>query len=432
AHCGPRERLFSHLLRTNPDQPVKVRPRNLQLPGRLGFVSVALNQRFKCQLDLILPHQVLERVRLHAEYLGIIGELLDVLWQIAQADAVPIRPYHRALNHVLQFADIPRPTVVHQSCHRIRPDLSYRLPVFFRIRGKKMPRQNWDVLGPFAQRRNRDGHYRHAEEQILPERTLLHHLLQVPVGGKHDARFQGKQFVAPQPAEFPLLQHPQQLHLRAQAEFSNLVQKQGPGARLFQVAGPGAGRSGECSLLVAEEFRFNQAFRYRPGRNRNEWLRRSVAQVMNRAGHQFLAGPALPLDQNERVQVGYAPDQIVNYLGPPARPDQLVATMCQSHGLAHPVEFRLHLRLRVRPPYDDLEFQQRWRLPDAIEGAALDKFHGRRGPQVVGHHDYGNRAVGDLIVKFQLLRQRRVVAVQIHHENVCLNPETGLLQSLFA
>jgi hypothetical protein len=49
-----------------------------------------------------------------------------------------------------------------------------------------MHREVTDVFGPFPQGRHPDLHHVHTVKQVLPERALLHLLLQVPVGCGND------------------------------------------------------------------------------------------------------------------------------------------------------------------------------------------------------------------------------------------------------
>ena len=58
------------------------------------------------------------------------------------------------------------------------------------------------------------------------------------MGGENHPRAQRHEPVAAQPAELALLQHPQKLDLRAQADLANLIQKERTVARLLQVAFP--------------------------------------------------------------------------------------------------------------------------------------------------------------------------------------------------
>jgi hypothetical protein len=68
-----------------------------------------------------------------------------------------------------------------------------------------MARQRRNVLGALPQGRHVDLHDVHPEEKILPERTLIHHLAQVPMGRQQDPSLERDTFAAPQPAKFLLL-----------------------------------------------------------------------------------------------------------------------------------------------------------------------------------------------------------------------------------
>lgn len=93
---------------------------------------------------------------------------------------------HRALNHVLQFANIPRPAVAEQRRGRSFAKAGKQRQTEFaaHLDGKLVGEQH-DVALPVAQR----GELYHVEgqavEQVGTKMTFLDHLRQVSVGGAH-------------------------------------------------------------------------------------------------------------------------------------------------------------------------------------------------------------------------------------------------------
>jgi hypothetical protein len=60
------------------------------------------------------------------------------------------RENHRSLDHILQFAHIPRPGVRAQLVERGRRDIDDRLPELSREDADEVTGQRLDVLGPFT------------------------------------------------------------------------------------------------------------------------------------------------------------------------------------------------------------------------------------------------------------------------------------------
>src|ERR1019366_632902 len=95
------------------------------------------------------------------------------------------------------------------------------------VNADKVPRQRQNVVGPFAQRRNRDLEDVEAVEQIHPKGAPLHRCRQIQVGGRHKMQIHVKIQQAAHPAKAAALQNAQQLALQPVGNLADLVQKQG-------------------------------------------------------------------------------------------------------------------------------------------------------------------------------------------------------------
>jgi hypothetical protein len=92
----------------------------------------------------------------------------------------------------------------------------------------EVPHQRRNIVGAFAQCRQRDREHVEAVEQIRPERALPEHLSEVTVGCRDHPYIRAKRMSASQTFEFVLLQHPQQLGLQLRRNVADFVQEQRP------------------------------------------------------------------------------------------------------------------------------------------------------------------------------------------------------------
>ena len=94
--------------------------------------------------------------------------------------SVPIRgsggQHHRALDHVLQLADVARPVVLHQQVERRSGQLETGFAVLLAVLREEVLREQRDVVLPLAQRRQVDADDVQAVEEVLAEAPVLDHL----------------------------------------------------------------------------------------------------------------------------------------------------------------------------------------------------------------------------------------------------------------
>src|SRR4051812_48026163 len=94
--------------------------------------------------------------------------------------------------------------------------------------------------------------------EIAAESTVLHHLMQVAVGGADDANVDADRFVTAQPLYFAALERAKQLGLKLDRKLAELVEKQRAAIRAFEHACVGLIGAGERALLVTEQRRLDQ------------------------------------------------------------------------------------------------------------------------------------------------------------------------------
>src|ERR1700722_18498893 len=120
---------------------------------------------------------------------------------------------HRALDHILQLADVSRPRIADQCIHRLRGD---GIDLLAHIEGemlRKVADEEWDVFCALAQWGNMNGKNVEPIEEIGTEFLLFDHGPQITIGRCDETGVGAKRARTTQTLEFPLLQDAQQFRL---------------------------------------------------------------------------------------------------------------------------------------------------------------------------------------------------------------------------
>ena len=244
---------------------------------------------------------------------------------VAHDDLAALRHEDEPLDEVLQLPDVSRPVVVPEKLHdlRIRPgDLPVELAVEFI---DKVAHERGDVLLALPQRRDVDRHDVEPVEEVLPEETFLHILLEVAVRGGHEPHVHLDRLDAAHPFELVILDHPQELYLHLPGKIADLVQEQRP--LVGQLEAPRLARHGprEGALFVAEQFALDEVFGDRRAVDLDEGVELAGAVDVDGIGHEFLARPRLAGDEDARRGGGDFPDDIEDLRHGRARAHDLAA-----------------------------------------------------------------------------------------------------------
>src|SRR5208337_11942 len=148
--------------------------------------------------------------------------------------------------------------------------------------------QGWTVNGDDVQ----------SVVKVLAELAFFDALFEVFVCGRDDPHICFDGFGAAHTHELMLLKHAKYLSLHAQAGVSDFIQEQSGLVSSFEQAPFLLMGVREGAFLVAEELAFQKGFSERRAVNGQEWAFGPWAVAMNLARHQFLAGAALPEDQD--------------------------------------------------------------------------------------------------------------------------------------
>src|SRR5271165_3641110 len=140
------------------------------------------------------------------------GSMLDIVFilqsdrQVAGKDAIRRSHNQGMLDGVLQLANITRPAIVHQQGARLRRDTFEWPRQALRVLSRKVDGQQGDVLAMFPQRRQGNGNYVQAIEEVLAKLLGFDGMLQVLVGCGQDTSMETYGCGAANSFELPLLQ----------------------------------------------------------------------------------------------------------------------------------------------------------------------------------------------------------------------------------
>src|SRR5687768_6948045 len=149
--------------------------------GECLFYLLSLNQSHGAISRLAQSASSVEAERFY------IPGLLAPESEISRLEAGAIRKNARSLDRILEFANISRPSVCAQGGEAPIAERCFPAPQLFPKLGRKVVREQHDILTTIAQRRNIDRKYREAEEQIAAELRLVDRRAQVFVRRRNDA-----------------------------------------------------------------------------------------------------------------------------------------------------------------------------------------------------------------------------------------------------
>ncbi len=255
-----------------------------------------------------------ERVKIGAALLQLGGDHLGV-------DRLLRVERGQAAHQVLQLPHVAGPAVLAQPIHRGLIERLGRQPGVARL-VEEVARQHWDVLHPLTQRRQPDRHHVQAIEQILAKLAGADRLAQVAMGRGHDPHVGADRLAPANRGEFALLQHAQQPCLRLGRHVADLVEEQRPPRRLLEAALRPVERPGEGPALVPEQLALDQLARDRRHVDGDERSSAATPIVMQRAGHQLLAGAGLAVDHDGQVRGREPGNAAIDLLHRHRPPDQ--------------------------------------------------------------------------------------------------------------
>jgi transcriptional regulator with GAF, ATPase, and Fis domain len=144
--------------------------------------------------------------------------------EVFRQDLGPLRDDDRGLDHVQQLAHVARPVPGLEHGQHLRAEpLAEPEPLV--EGGREVLGEQRDVRAPLAQRGHGDRDRAEAVEEVLAEKALPHHGLEVPVGGGDDADVHLELGRAAEVAEGGGVEHAEELHLRGRAHLAERVEE---------------------------------------------------------------------------------------------------------------------------------------------------------------------------------------------------------------
>ncbi len=167
-----------------------------------------------------------------------------------------------------------------------------------------VPHQRGQVIHALLERRQVDGDHAQPVCEVLAEGLLRDRLGELAVGGRHHAHVDHDVVGSADAVDAVILEHAQELDLGGERQLGDLVEEERAAVRGLDAAhAPGAGVGVEARL-VAEELALDQAFGQGAAIDRDERAVAPLAEAVQRARHQLLAGPGFPGDEHAEVGAG--------------------------------------------------------------------------------------------------------------------------------
>ena len=349
------------------------------------------------------------------------------LLRVVQADGITAGEQERLPHRVLELAHVPGPSLGLEEpdgfgLERGGFDAQFRPGALHEIL-----HQFRDVLRALAQGGKQDGDATQTVKEVLAKLPLLHGAFQVAMGGREHPDIDRDLLIAPDPLDILLLQDPQQLDLRAQAQVADFIQENGAPVGLLETAHPAGVGARVSAALVAEEFALEQRLRNGCAIHRDKRQAGALAVLVDGPRHQFLARAGLAPDKDGDGGGGDASDFLVNGLhgaavaddGGLGRPgvahlERLGHEPAAGHGLGDQIEEFAHVK----------GFEQ------VIVGAEFRGLDGGFGGAESGHHDDRELGLGGMELLDEL-ESGQAGQLQIGEDHVArLIP--GLAQAVIA
>src|SRR5438105_5031299 len=206
--------------------------------------------------------------------------------------------HHGTLDHVLQFAHVSGPSVVHQQIQGSTSETAQRPIILFRELPQEMFGEQRNILAALAKRRKLERDNVQAMVKVLAKTGVTHQTEQIDIGGGDDAYIHLDRFRPTQAHEFSFLDYPQQLGLCFQANSGYFVEENRALIGYLEKAFLGSDRARECTFHMAEELRFEKVDRYGAAIDSHEGLLGARRSGVDGLGNEFLPCAALADNQN--------------------------------------------------------------------------------------------------------------------------------------
>ena len=221
--------------------------------------------------------------------------------------------YH-TLDHIFKLTNIARPVVLRQFLHRSLGNfIQFLLEIFVEM-FDKMPHQQFNILLPPAQRRQRNRNYIQTVKQVLTKTPIFHHLFQIFVRGRDDPNINSDIFGTADALKLLFFDKTQQLDLKRLARVTDFVeQDRAVIGQLKNTAFPPF-CIGESPHFVTEQLTFEQGVGQRPAIHRHKRIIHARTFVVNGfCDHSFSCSAFTCCENRFCITAGNFLDQIDNF-----------------------------------------------------------------------------------------------------------------------
>src|SRR5213593_4440625 len=209
---------------------------------------------------------------------------------VVRLDRISLDHDQESLDGVAQLAHVASPGAGGQALDRPGGEPLRAVAAVSREGLDEVFDERWNILATLAQGRAHDRHDVEPEEQVLAESAGSDALAEVLVGRGDDARVDTDRLRHADRLDFAVLQHAQDLGLRARAHVSDLVQEDCAAVGLHELADLTRGGAGECPFFVPEQLRLDQILGDGGAVDFDERLLGARALAVDLPGDELLAG----------------------------------------------------------------------------------------------------------------------------------------------
>ena len=294
-------------------------------------------------------------------------------------------------------------------------------------------RQDGNVVGPLAQRRQVQRDQVDAVEQVLAELAARDLVGERAVRGRDDAHVDRPRLARAEHLVGAVLEDAEQLHLRARVEIADFVEEDRAAVGNLEAAPAIGARVGEGPADVAEHLALEERGRDAAEVHLDERTAPAPAVAVDRFGDELLAGAALAGDEHGRVGQGHAAGELEDPEQPRVAADHLAEVVARIQLFAGEQRVLAGPVVRHGQPErcgDALEeLLVRPRLGDEVGRARLHALHRQRDRPPGGEENHrhlgpGRFEAGEQVQAFLARRPAREVHV-LDDEREARTPRCG-------
>ena len=213
--------------------------------------------------------------------------------QLIEEDLLAAGEEYERLDEVAELAHVPGPELPLEGGQHRRLDAPH-IPVQLLVEElQEVLDEEWNVLRPFAQRRNLQSHHLETVVEVLAKSPVRHPAREVAVGGCHQAKIHRELGCTANAHDVALLEHPQEFHLQVRRQLGYLVQEKGAAGGPLDEPNAALVGAGESPFLMAEELRLEDLAGNGAAVDRDERPSGPRRVLVQGVGDELLPGPRL-------------------------------------------------------------------------------------------------------------------------------------------